>query len=146
MRCVPWIPRAAPQPESAAIWTCRADQLTDRTASGSRSPLRVTNPSSVWYTAGANGRLAQRRHGRRGQPVPEAAGLRTRLREPAGTLVGIFDPAKDQGIRPAVPGTARRRISRTRYCPANAASRAALRGARLLPNLNLGGYVSQPAT
>jgi hypothetical protein len=58
-------------------------------------------------------------------------------------VVGLFDPAKIRAFDPLseVPLGP---YQPTEAVPADAASRSALRGSPLLPNLNLGGYVSQP--
>ena len=59
-------------------------------------------------------------------------------------LVGTFNPAKVKSFDPLsqVPLGA---YQPTAAAPANAASRKALHDSDLLPNQNLGGYVSQPA-
>jgi putative ABC transport system permease protein len=125
-----------------AIWT--AGPITYRSSrTGSRSPLRVTNPSSVWEPAEPTDSLLA-------PPMDNAEPEYRKLQvyhlpaSPEARLVGVFDPAKVRAFDPLS------RVPLGPYqpdtlSPANAASRAALHGASLLPNLNLGGYVSQPA-
>jgi putative ABC transport system permease protein len=124
------------------IWT--AGPITYRSnLTGSRSPLRVTNPPSVWEPAEASAALLA-------PPMDNAGPQYRRLRvhhpsaSPEARLVGVFDPAKVKAFDPLS------RVPLGPYqpdtvLPENAVSRAALHGSRLLPNLNLGGYVSQPA-
>jgi putative ABC transport system permease protein len=112
-------------------------------STGSRSPLQVTNPSSVWEPAVATTNLLA-------PPMDNAEPQYRKLQVqhsfaiPEARLVGEFDPAKVQAFDPLS------RVPLGPYqpdtvLPGNAASRAALHGSRLLPNLNLGGHVSQPA-
>ncbi len=125
-----------------AIWT--AGPVTYRSnPTGSRSPLPATNPSSVWEPAEPTAALLA-------PPMDNAEPQYRRLQvhhlpaRPVARLVGVFDPSEVKAfdplslvpLGPYQPDT---------VVPENAASRAALRGSRLLPNLNLGGYVSQPA-
>ena len=125
-----------------AIWT--AGPIAYRpNPTGSRSPLRVTNPSSVWEPPEPTAALLA-------PPMDNAEPQYRKLRvyhasaSPEAHLVGLFDAAKIKAfdplsqvpLGPYQPDT---------VLPETAASRAALRGPRLLPNLNLGGYVSQPA-
>jgi putative ABC transport system permease protein len=115
-----------------------------RDAGGALTPLIVRNPARVWYTAGA--RIA---------PMDDADNQYRALavHAPASTafngaiavpqVVGVFSPSRIKSFDPLsrVPLGAYQPIA---AAPATAASRTALGGADLLPNLNLGGLVSQP--
>jgi putative ABC transport system permease protein len=119
-----------------------------RTATGALTPVPVHNPLSTWRAPGVlnvsvdNEDAAYRQvtaHTQVGNQYPGGSGAAFA----APTLVGTFDPARIRsfdrlsevplgGYQPVVAA------------PATAASRRALGGADLLPNQNLGGYVSQP--
>jgi hypothetical protein len=118
-----------------------------RTVSGALTPLLVHNRRSVWYAGGvpvisvdnedtqyraitAHAPLSNQYQG---SPGPYA-GLR---------LIGVFNPGKIRSFDPLseVPLGAYQPVV---AAPASAASRRALHGGDLLPNQNLGGYVSQP--
>lgn len=123
-----------------------------RTAHDVLVPRQVRNPESAWYTGGI-------------QPVPvdnEASQYRAvAVHAPAidlarphratpgsspqavAHLVGTFDPGKIASFDPLsrVPLGAYQPVA---AAPATAASRRALHGRDLLPNQNLGGFVSQP--
>jgi hypothetical protein len=126
----------------SAIWT--SGPVTYRSnPAGTRSPLRVTNPSSVWEPAVPTAALLA-------PPMDNAEPQYRKLRvhhpsaSPEARLVGVFDPARVKAFDPLS------RVPLGPYqpdtvLPENAASRAALRGSGMLPNLNLGGYISQPA-
>jgi len=114
-----------------------------RTASGPIVPVPVRNPPSVWTTSGIaktsmdNADSQYRVLTAHAPPDNSWTGT---IATPQ--LVGVFNPAKATSPDPLSrvplgydPVTA---------APANAASRAALHGASLLPNQNLGGLVSQP--
>jgi hypothetical protein len=118
-----------------------------RTASGALTPLLVHNRSSVWYAGGVpvisvDNEDSQYRaitvHAPLSNQYPDDAGPYAGAR-----LVGIFDPAEISSFDriSAVPLGAYQPVA---AAPANAASRKALHGGDLLPNQNLGGYVSQP--
>jgi hypothetical protein len=118
---------------------------------GSLTPVMVHNPLSVWRSGDGNsGMLAApmdnadnqyrtlQRHELSGGGVGQAVGYTPALR-----LVGTFDTEKIEAFDPLT------RVPLGGYeptvaAPASAASRSALDGQGLLPNLNLGGYVSQP--
>jgi hypothetical protein len=109
-------------------------------------PAQVGNPPSIWRSGQAITALLA-------PPMDETA-TQYRVLQPhpintaGGTpevhIVGIFDPARVKVFDP---------LSRvplgpyqpTAAAPADAAARRALGGHDLLPSLNLGGYVSQPA-
>jgi putative ABC transport system permease protein len=121
-----------------------------RAADGSLTPVLVHNLASVWRSGGSAGILPapmdnadnQYRvlHGHQvsgqlpGEVITESLAPR---------LAGIFSPARIEAFDPLT------RVPLGGYeptvaAPADAASRRALGGHDLLPNQNLGGYVSQP--
>jgi putative ABC transport system permease protein len=119
-----------------------------RRGGGLLTAVPVSNPVSVWQPGQAMSALLA-------PPVDETA---TQYRPLAGydyigsqaaggapemRLVGVFDPARIRGFDPLsrVPLGPFQPVA---AAPADAASRAAL-GGDLLPSLNLGGYVGQPA-
>jgi putative ABC transport system permease protein len=116
-------------------------------AGGALEPQSVHNSPSVWYTAGfADVSLddedtqyrAVTPHTHDSDQYPLSAGP---LASPR--LVGTFDPSKIESFDQLseVPLSAYAPVA---AAPANAATRAALHAGDLLPNENLGGYVSQP--
>ena len=117
-----------------------------RSASGALTPLLVHNPASVWDT----GRTpitpmddADNQYRVLTVHAPSSRGTFTgALARPQ--LIGIFNPAKIKSFDPLsqVPLSVYQPVAAT---PISAASRKALGGSDLLPNQNLGGYVSQPA-
>jgi hypothetical protein len=132
-----------------AYWTAGPTSY-HRSGLGPLTPIAVNNPASAWRTGYAVTPLdappmdetekqyrALQRHG-------YSAGSAGSSGNPEARLAGEFDPAKIASfdplsrvpLGPFEPVTA---------IPANAASRRALGGGDLLPNENLGGYVSQPA-
>ncbi len=120
---------------------------------GSLAPVIVRNPLSVWKSHDGNsGMLAapmdNADHQYRTLHARELAGegpgqlvINNQVTVPR--LAGIFDPARVEAFDPLtrVPLGA---YEPTIAGPASAASRQVLGSAGLLPNLNLGGYVSQP--
>jgi putative ABC transport system permease protein len=120
-----------------------------RAANGSLTPVQVRNPVSVWQPDQATSALLAppmdetdsqyRSLGQHDQIGSQASGG-----PPEMQLVGVFDPAKVRAFDPLsqVPLGP---FQSTAAAPANAATRNALGGGDLLPNLNLGGYESQPA-
>jgi ABC-type lipoprotein release transport system permease subunit len=118
-----------------------------RTAGGALTPLAVHNPPSVWYTGGAPD-VAMDDEDTQYRAVAVHAPPSNTYTTPPGPwavprLVGTFDPARIPLFDPLS------RVPLGGYepvvaAPASAASRAALHGGDLLPNQNLGGYVSQP--
>jgi len=118
-----------------------------RTATGALTPVPVHNPLSTWQAPGVlnvsvdNEDTAYRQISAHTQAGNQYASAGAAFAAP--TLVGTFDPARLRsfnrlsevplgGYEPVVAA------------PATAASRRALNGGDLLPNQNLGGYVSQP--
>jgi len=125
------------------IWAAGPTRYT-RSAGGVLTPRPVRNPLSIWRPAQAtSSQLAAPMDNAddqyRALRARHAAGL-----EPEAQLIGRFDPADVRSFDPLsqVPLGA---YQPTAAAPASAASRAALGGPGLLPSLNLGGYVSQPA-
>jgi putative ABC transport system permease protein len=120
-----------------------------RSSNGALTPVQVRNPVSVWQLGEATSALlappmdetdAQYRSlGGHRQTGSESSGGSPEMR-----LVGVFNPARVHVFDPLsrVPLGP---FQPTTVMPANAATRTALGGGDLLPNLNLGGYVSQPA-
>ncbi len=122
-----------------------------RSADGSLTPVIVRNPVSVWKSGGGNSGMlaapmdnadnqyrALRGHELAGYGAGQAIG-----ETPVLKLAGIFNPARIEAFDPLtrVPLGA---YEPTIAAPGNAVSRRALAGGNLLPNQNLGGYVSQP--
>jgi len=114
-----------------------------RTAAGALMPLRVHNKQS-----GAISDFAVDNEDNQYRSITVHAPLSNQYTSPPGPyaglrLVGTFNPAKIRSFDPLsqVPLGAYQPVA---AAPANAASRRALHGGDLLPNQNLGGYVSQP--
>jgi putative ABC transport system permease protein len=114
----------------------------------SLSPATVTNPSSVWVVAGKYINFMQvppmdqadnqyRALTRQEEPNANLSGF------PVAELAGTFDAADIRAFSPLsqVPLGAYQPVV---AAPADAATSKALGGGDLLPNLNLGGYVTQP--
>jgi hypothetical protein len=125
------------------IWTAGPAQYA-RGAGGVLTPRRVVNPPSVWQPGQSTSSLlaapmdnADDQYRALTAQLPGDGGV------PQAQLIGLFDPARITSFDPLsqVPLGAYQPTATT---GANAASRAALGGSRLLPSLNLGGYVSQP--
>jgi len=115
-----------------------------RTTSGALTPLVVHNPASVWFTGPAfTTPVDDADNQYRALTVHAASGNAYTGSIASPQLVGIFNPAKVTSFDPLsqVPLGAYQPVAAT---PASAASRKALGGADLLPNQNIGGYVSQP--
>ena len=119
-----------------------------RSPAGVLTPAPVHNPLSTWQTAGQadvsmdNEDTAYRHisvHAHSGNQYEEGAG--SAFATPM--LVGTFNPGRIRSFSrlSEVPLGGYEPIA---TAPATAASRRTLHGADLLPNQNLGGYVSQP--
>jgi hypothetical protein len=118
-----------------------------RTAAGALVPQLVRNAGSIWYAGGVsvvsmdnednNYRAITPHTHPSGQYVNGAGPLAS------PRLIGIFNPAKISEFDPLsrVPLGAYEPVV---AAPADPAARRALHGSDLLPNQNLGGYVSQP--
>ena len=126
-----------------------AGQVSYRNAAnGALSAVPVSNPASIWYTGTF--------------PVVSMDNADTQYRPlavhsnqtnvysgghgptyAAPRLVGVFDPAKIESFAPLsqVPLGVYQPVT---VAPGDAATSAALGGHDLLPNQNLGGFVSQP--
>jgi putative ABC transport system permease protein len=114
-----------------------------RTATGKLVPLQVHNPLSTWRAIGV-GNVSMDDEDNAYRQVSE----HTNATGDAGIVaapqvVGTFDPARIRSFSPLseVPLGGYQPIT---AAPATPASRRALHGADLLPNQNLGGYVTQP--
>jgi putative ABC transport system permease protein len=117
-----------------------------RAPGGTLEPVIVRNPASAWRSpdqepVGLDNTDHQYRalteHADRTGPGTVDFSL------PVPRLAGLFDPARIRVFDPLsrVPLGG---YEATAAAPADAAARRALGGAGLLPDLNLGGYVSQP--
>jgi putative ABC transport system permease protein len=119
-----------------------------RSSSGALVPLSARNSWSDWYTAGITAvsmdnadnqyrKISVHTHPSNQYAVSGNGGVAS------PQLVGVFSPSKIKPFDPLsqVPLGAYQPVA---AAPASAASKAALHGADLLPNSNLGGYVSQP--
>jgi putative ABC transport system permease protein len=116
-----------------------------RGATGALIAQLVHNPLSVWYAAGSSDASVDNADNQYRKVVvhaPPVNAFSGNIAEPR--LVGIFNPAKinDFDSLSRVPLGS---YEPTAAAPATAASRKALHDSDLLPNQNLGGYVSQPA-
>ncbi len=118
----------------------------NRTSSGTLSPVLVHNPGSAYY-AGAVSPISIDNEDNQYRKItvhaPQENAFTGDIAAPQ--LVGTFDPAKVTSFDPLsqVPLGA---YQPTVVTPASAAAKKALHGGDLLPNQNLGGYVSQPVT
>jgi hypothetical protein len=116
-----------------------------RDASGNLSPVPVSNPPTVWQTSESIAAVLA-------PPMDEASSqyrsVRSHPRASAPALearvIGEFDPARIRSFNPLsqVPLGPYQPVT---AAPADAATSKALGGGDLLPNLNLGGLVTQPA-
>jgi hypothetical protein len=115
-----------------------------RSRSGALVARLTRNPPSAWYAGGARVASMDDEENQY-RKVSVHAPAKTTFTSVAASpqLVGIFNPAKIKAFDPlsAVPLGAYQPVV---AAPATAASRRALHGGDLLPNQNLGGYVSQP--
>jgi putative ABC transport system permease protein len=120
-----------------------------RIGGGALTPVQVHNPVSLWQPAEATSALLappmdETETQYRSLTLHEQIGSQPTGGQPEMRLMGVFDPARVRAFDPLsqVPLGP---FQPTTVAPANAASRSALGGGDLLPNLNLGGYVGQPA-
>jgi hypothetical protein len=115
-----------------------------RSRSGTLVAQLTHNPPSAWYAGGAQ-IASMDDEDNQYRKVSVHAPAETSFSSIAASpqLSGIFDPAKIKAFDPlsAVPLGGYEPVE---AAPATAASRRALHGSDLLPNANLGGYVSQP--
>ncbi|HUC24395.1 MAG TPA: FtsX-like permease family protein [Streptosporangiaceae bacterium] len=115
-----------------------------RSRSGALIAQLTYNPASAWYAGGAQDVSMDDEDNQYRKVSVHAPALSTFTSVAASPqLAGIFNPAKIKAFDPlsAVPLGAYEPVV---AAPATAASRKALHGRDLLPNANLGGYVSQP--
>ena len=111
---------------------------------GSLVPVLTHNPPSTWYSGGAQVASMDNEDNQYRKVTVHSPATAIFSGFPASPqLDGIFNPAKINEFDPLsrVPLGAYEPIVAS---PANAATRRALHGRDLLPNQNLGGYVSQP--
>ena len=112
--------------------------------SGTLVAQLTNNPPSTWYTGGAQtASMDDEDNQYRKVSVHAPAGTTFASIPASPQLVGIFNPAKINEFDPLsrVPLGAYEPVV---AAPANPAANRALHGSDLLPNQNLGGYVSQP--
>jgi putative ABC transport system permease protein len=130
-----------------AYWSVGPVSYT-RSSSGALVPQSVRNTWSDWYTAGItavsmdNADSQYRAITVHTHPSNQYA-VNGNGPFASPQLVGVFSPSRIKPFDPLsqVPLGAYEPVV---AAPADAASRTALHGADLLPNTNLGGYVSQP--
>jgi len=131
-----------------AYWSAGSARY-QRSRDGDLTPVAVRNPISVWHLSA--GVFTPMDNSDTQYRTLREHVLPTDVFQPGSTIqpaspvlvgtfsegkIAAFDPLSRVPLGPYQPTTA---------APANAASSKALGGADLLPNLNLGGYVSQPA-
>jgi putative ABC transport system permease protein len=116
-----------------------------RISTGTLTPLLVHNPPSVWFALAEPTSMDNEDEQYREVTghAPPGISFSASGNVSSPQLVGIFNPSKIESFDPLseVPLGA---YSPVLAAPATAASRRALHGSDLLPNQNLGGYVSQP--
>jgi putative ABC transport system permease protein len=115
-----------------------------RSPSGTLAAQLTHNPPSTWYSGGAQVASmddADNQYRKISVHAPATSVFSGFPGSPQ--LVGTFNPAKISEFDPLsrVPLGAYQPVAAT---PANSATNRALHGSDLLPNQNLGGYVSQP--
>ena len=115
-----------------------------RSPSGMLAAQLTRNPPSTWYSGGAQVASMDNEDNQYRRVTVHAPAQTVFTAFPASPqLVGTFNPAKINEFDPLsrVPLGAYEPVVAT---GANAAARRAMHGGDLLPNQNLGGYVSQP--
>jgi putative ABC transport system permease protein len=131
----------SPQPVDQ-LWTAGPTTYTPQPG-GALAPREVINPLSVWQPAEATTSLLAPPMDNSDVQYRKISAHPAGSSSPEARLVGVFNPARIRSFDPLaeVPlGPYEADVA----APANAASRAALGRSSLRPNLNLGGYVSQP--
>jgi putative ABC transport system permease protein len=124
-----------------------------RAAGAALTPVAVANPASAYYTGGIQAAPVDNQDNQYRALTVHAPSINLTQPHEAtpgapdqaiAHLVGVFDPARVTSFDPLseVPLGAYEPVA---AAPASRASQAALHGHDLLPNQNLGGYVSQPA-
>ncbi len=136
------------QSTTGAYWTVGPTSYR-RGPDGSLTPVEVHNPYSVWkeglvrYTTPPMDNADHQYRSLREHAFTGTSSAGSTIPMAFPKLVGVFDPGKIRTFDPLsrVPlGPYQPTVA----APADAASRGALGGGDLAPNLNLGGYVSQP--
>jgi putative ABC transport system permease protein len=115
-----------------------------RSRSGPLVAQLTHNPPSTWYTGGNQVASMDNEDNQYRKVMVHAPATTTFTSLPASPqLAGIFNPAKINEFDPLsrVPLGAYEPVA---AAPANPATNRALHGSDLLPNQNLGGYISQP--
>ncbi len=115
-----------------------------RSPSGTLAAQLTRNPPSTWYSGGAQVASMDNEDNQYRKVAVHAPATATFTSFPASPqLAGIFNPAKINEFDPLsrVPLGAYEPVV---AAPASPATSRALHGSDLLPNQNLGGYVSQP--
>jgi putative ABC transport system permease protein len=119
-----------------------------RAPEGALMPVVVRNSSSVWNTSGTTSIAVDNEDKQYRTITDHTHGSNVYLVGQGGMwagpkLVGVFNPARIKSFDPLseVPLGAYQPVT---AAPANTVSRNALHGQNLLPNQNIGGYVSEP--
>ena len=132
------------QPVSIEAYWSVGPTAYRHSSSGSLVPQLTHNPPSTWYSGGAQVASMDDDDSQYRKVSVHAPATAIFSGFPASPqLAGIFNPAKINDFDPLsrVPLGAYEPVV---AAPANPATYRALHGSDLLPNQNLGGYVSQP--
>jgi putative ABC transport system permease protein len=135
---------ATGQPVSIEAYWSVGPTSYRHSSSGSLVPELTHNAASTWYSGGAQVAGMDNEDNQYRKVTVHSPATAIFSGFPASPqLAGIFNPAKINEFDPLsrVPLGAYEPVVAS---PANAATRRALHGSDLLPNQNLGGYVSQP--
>jgi ABC-type lipoprotein release transport system permease subunit len=127
-----------------ALWSVGATTYR-RSSSGALDAQLTTNPSSTWYSGGAQVASMDNADNQYRKVTVHAPATAVFTGFPASPqLVGTFNPSQINEFDPLsrVPLGA---YEPAAAAPASPATDRALHGSELLPNQNLAGYVSQPA-
>jgi putative ABC transport system permease protein len=136
--------KVTPGPVTVAAYWSVGPTSYGHSSSGTLVPQLRDNPSSAWYTGGLSVASMDDEDNQYRKVSVHAPTGTTFTTLPANPqLVGIFNPAKINEFDPLsrVPLGAYEPVI---AAPANSATSQSLHGSDLLPNQNLGGYVSQP--
>ncbi len=117
-----------------------------KAADGALTAVPVANPASVWYTGPipvVSMDNADTQYRKLTVHSSQTDVYRNRPQWAAPRLVGVFDPSRIESFSPLsrVPLGIYKPVT---AAPGNPVTSAALGGGDLLPNQNLGGFVSQP--
>jgi putative ABC transport system permease protein len=132
------------QPVSIEAYWSAGPTTYRRSRSGNLVAQLIHNSPSTWYSGGAQvASMDNEDNQYRKISVHAPTGAVFSGFPASPQLAGIFNPAKINEFDPLsrVPLGAYEPVV---AAPANSAAKRALRGSDLLPNQNLGGYVSQP--